>query len=134
MSATIIALAGYIAWTALLLIALIGYRSMSVAKGEKAANEFSASGDDVSGLGQRITRAQANCVESFPIVGGTLLLALATAQTEITNGLALVVIGARLAQSVVHILSTSVMAVQLRLVAFLVQLAICLYWLYLLVF
>lgn len=134
MSATGIALAGYIAWTATLLIALIGYRSLSVAKGEKAANEFSASGDDVSALGQRITRAQANCVESFPIVGGALLLALATGQSELTNGLALVVIGARVAQSLIHIASTAVMAVQLRLLCFLVQLGICMYWLYQMVF
>ena len=134
MSATTLALAGYIAWTAALLFALIGYRSLSVAKGEKAANEFSASGDDVSELGQRITRAQANCVESFPIVGGTLLLALATGQTDLTDGLALVVIAARLAQSVVHILSTAVMAVQLRLLCFLVQLGLCLYWLFQMVF
>ncbi|MEM1111208.1 MAG: MAPEG family protein [Pseudomonadota bacterium] len=133
MSATIIALAGYIAWTVLLLLALIGYRSAAVAKGEKMANEFSASGDDVSALGQRITRAQANCVEIFPIVGGTLLLALAADQTAVTDGLALVVLGARLAQSVVHMLSTAVMAVQLRLVFFAVQLGICLYWLFLMV-
>lgn len=133
MSATIIALAGYIAWTALLVLALIGYRSMSVAKGEKAANEFHASGDDVSEFGQRLTRAQANCVESFPVVGGTLLLALASGQSDVTNGLALILFGARLAQSVVHILSTSVIAVQLRLVCFLAQLGICFYWLYLMV-
>jgi uncharacterized MAPEG superfamily protein len=134
MSATIIALAGYIAWTILLLLLLIGYRSMSVAKGEKAANEFSVSGDDVSDLGQRITRAQANCVESFPIVGGTLLMALALGQSAVTESLALIVLGARLAQSVVHIISTSVIAVQLRLVLFLVQLGICAYWLYQLAF
>lgn len=130
MSATIIALAGYIAWTTLLLLVLIGYRSVAVAKGEKAANEFKASGDDVSDLGQRITRAQANCVESFPIIGGTLLLALAIGHSEITDGLALIVLGARVAQSVVHILSTAVIAVQVRLLCFLVQLGVCGYWLF----
>lgn len=129
MSATTIALAGYIGWTILLILVLIGYRSVIVVRGQKAANEFSSSGEDVTALGLRLTRAQANCVESFPIVGGTLLLALATQQQAVTDPLALMVFAARLAQSSVHILSTSVIAVQLRLVFFLVQLGICLYWL-----
>ncbi|MCC2608216.1 MAPEG family protein [Planctobacterium marinum] len=134
MSATVIALAGYIAWTIVLLIALIVFRSIVVVKGEKAANQFNASGEDVSPFGSRLTRAQANCVESFPIVGGTLLLALATGQQELTNGLALVVFAARLAQSCVHLLSTSIIAVQLRLVLFLVQIVICLYWVFSIIF
>lgn len=134
MSATVIAFAGYIAWTTFLVLLLIGYRSMAVAKGVKAANEFNATGDDVSELGQRLTRAQANCVESFPVIGGAFLLALATGQSDITNGLALVLLGARLAQSIIHIISTSVIAVQLRLVFFIAQLSICLFWLYQLVF
>lgn len=134
MSATVISLGGYIAWTTLLVLLLIGHRSMAVAKGEKAANEFKATGDDVSETGQRLTRAQANCVESFPIIGGTLLFALATGQSDVTNGLALVILGARVAQSIVHIISTSVIAVQIRLVCFIAQLGICLFWLYQLVF
>lgn len=134
MTATVIALAGYIAWTTLLVLLLIGYRSMAVAKGEKAANEFKATGDDVSEVGQRLTRAQANCVESFPIVGGTLLLALSTGQSDITNGLALFLLIARVAQSIIHVISTSVIAVQGRLVCFIAQLGICLFWLYQLVF
>lgn len=134
MSTTIIALSGYIAWTILLTLILISYRSAMVVKGHKAANQFSATGEDVTPLGLRLTRAQANCVESFPLVGGTLLLALAIDQHVLTDSLAIVVLAARLAQSCVHILSTSVAAVQLRLVLFLVQLGICLYWLYLFVF
>jgi hypothetical protein len=69
-------------------------------------------------------------VESFPIIGGTLLLALAIGHSEITDGLALIVLGARVAQSVVHILSTAVIAVQVRLLCFLVQLGVCGYWLF----
>lgn len=134
MSATTIAFAGYIAWTSFLVIALIGYRSVIVMRGQKAANEFNASGEDVTGLGYRITRAQANCVESFPFVGGVLLLALATDQQALTDPLALIVFAARLAQSCVHILSTSVIAVQIRLLFFVAQIAICLYWLTLFIF
>jgi len=134
MSTTAVALAGYIAWIIVLLVVLLIYRTSVVLKGEKAPNQFSASGADVSELGLRITRAQANCVESFPVVGGVFLLALATQQTQITDSLAMWALYARLAQSLVHIASTSVLAVQLRLVFFVVQVALSGYWLYQMVF
>ena len=133
MSLTALALAGYIGWTAMLLLVLIGHRSSVVLKGDKAANQFSSSGDDVSALGLRLTRAHANCVESFPIVGGVLLLALVTEQQALIEPLAMGLLLARLIQSTIHIVSTSVLAVQLRLLAFLMQIGMCLYGLYLLV-
>lgn len=131
MSLTAIALAGYIIWATLLLLGIIAYRSIMVVKGEKAANEFNAQGNDVSRFGLRLTRAQANCIETFPLLGGSMILALVTQQEALTDPLALWLLGARLIQSIVHLLSTSVIAVQLRLVAFLAQLGISLYWLFL---
>ena len=128
MNATIIALLGYIAWTLMLLVALAIYRTGLVMNKKKAPNAFKADGSDSPPLGQRLTRAQANCVESFAFIGGLLLLALATDSAVITNGLAYVLLGARLGQSISHLLSTSVLAVQVRFAFFLVQIAICLYW------
>ena len=128
MNATIIALLGYIAWTLLLLVALAIYRTGLVMKQKKAANGFKADGSDSPPLGQRITRAQANCVESFAFIGGLLLLALASDSAVITNGLAYILLIARLGQSISHLISTSVLAVQVRFAFFLVQVAICIYW------
>lgn len=128
MNATIMALLGYIAWTLFLLIALMLYRTKLVMNRKKAANAFKADGSDSPPLGQRLTRAQANCVESFVFIGGLLLLALATDSAVITNGLAYVLLAARLGQSVSHLISTSVLAVQVRFAFFLVQVAICCYW------
>ncbi|MBE1300042.1 MAG: MAPEG family protein [Alteromonadaceae bacterium] len=127
--ATATVLAALIFWTLLLVAFLIGYRSMAVAKGQKAANEFSADGSDVDAFGQRLTRAHANCVESFPIIGGTLILALATDLTSITEPLVYVLLAARVVQTLIHLASTSVLSVQIRFAAFLVQLALCGYWL-----
>ena len=75
-----------------------------------------------------MTRAQANCVESFAFIGGLMLLALATDSTVITNGLAYILLLARLGQSISHLISTSIFAVQVRFAFFLVQVGICLYW------
>lgn len=132
MSYTIIALVGYIAWTMLLLLALATYRTSLVSSKQRQSLKFASDGSDVPDFGHRLTRAQANCVESFAFIGGTLLLALATNSAVITDGLALVLLGARLAQSIVHIVSTSSMAIQIRFVFFLIQFGICGYWLYML--
>jgi len=132
MSYTILSLAGYIVWTMLLLLALAGYRTFLVSSKQRQSLKFASDGTDVPDFGHRLTRAQANCVESFAFIGGTLLLALATNSAVMTDGLALIVLGARLAQSIVHIISTSAMAIQIRFLLFLVQFGICGYWLYML--
>ena len=133
MNDTILALLGYITWILILLVWLATYRTLLVAKKEQSVNGFKPDGSDSPAFGERITRAQSNCVESFAFIGGLMLLALATDSAVITNGLALLLLAARLGQSTTHLLSTSVLAVQIRFAFFLVQIGICLYWLVLFV-
>lgn len=130
MNATILAISAYIAWTMLLILSLAIYRSASNQKNKRTSLKFDPSGNDVSDFGQRLTRAHANCYESAVFVIAPMLLALATGSAAITNGLALVVIAARVAQSCVHIISTTNMAITLRFVLFLVQFAISGFWLF----
>jgi len=54
---------------------------------------------------------------------------MASAQTDITEPLALLLLGARLFQSLMHLISTSPLFVWLRFAAFFVQLAILAWWL-----
>jgi len=128
MNATILALLGYLAWTLVLLVFIAIYRTQLVMRKERAANAFKADGSDSPAFGQRLARAFGNCVESFSFVGGTMLLALATDSSVVTNGLAYLVLAARLGQSLIHLVSTSILAVQLRFAFFLVQVGICFYW------
>ena len=128
MNDTIIGLLGYITWILVLLVWLAVYRTVLVAKQQRAVNDFKADGSNSPGFGERITRAQSNCVESFAFVGGLMLLALATNSTVITDGLALLILAARLGQSITHLISTSVLAVQIRFAFFLAQIGICFYW------
>ena len=129
MSATSAVLLGYVAWTIVLVLSVGIYRSVLVAAAGRAANSFSAAGDDLPGLGQRLTRAHANCYENLPLAGAVLLYAIATGQTALTDGLAYAFIGARLAQSVVHILSTSRAFVLIRFGFYAVQIVILIVWL-----
>ncbi|WP_026376731.1 MAPEG family protein [Aestuariibacter salexigens] len=128
MNATILALAGYIGWTLLLLLALATYRSVMAISGQHKGLRFQADGFDVPELGYRLTRAQANCVESFSFIGGLMLMAMALDVTAITDPLALWLLAARVGQSIVHIVSISNAAIQLRFLLFLVQFLICAYW------
>jgi uncharacterized MAPEG superfamily protein len=77
---------------------------------------------------QRLARAQANCVEGLPIFCGLLVVALVTDRAVITNGLAPWLLMARLIQSLVHVASLSALAVNVRFMAFTVQMAIAAYW------
>ncbi|MBT6612786.1 MAG: MAPEG family protein, partial [Deltaproteobacteria bacterium] len=128
MNATAFAFAGYITWFLVLLGGIAVYRSALTVSGKREANSFKPHGEDVSDFSGRLCRAHANCYESFPIVGGLLILALVTNSTEITNSLALIVLACRVAQSTIHLFSTSAVAVQARFAFFLAQYVICFYW------
>lgn len=128
MTSTAIALIGFILWTTALLLTLGAYRSALVLSGRRAVNRFDPTGSDVSPFSGRLCRAHANCYEAFPILGGLLLYALATGATGVTDGLAYVVLAARVAQSSVHLASTSVPAVMLRFALFVIQIVIAIYW------
>jgi hypothetical protein len=128
MNDTIIGLLGYITWILVLLVWLAVYRTLLVAKKQQAVNDFKADGSNSPAFGERLARAQGNCVESFAFIGGLMLLALATDSAAITNDLALLLLAARLGQSITHLISTSVLAVQMRFAFFLAQVGICFYW------
>ena len=122
----------FASWSMVLLVGIALYRSWVSMTAGKALNSFTAAGTDLPGFGQRLTRAHANTYEFLPIAGAVMLFAIATDQSTITDDLAGVLIGARLAQSIVHLVSTSTIAVLLRFTFFLVQVCVVGYWITLL--
>lgn len=132
MSATLVSLLLFAAWS-LVLVLLVGlYRFIASQTQHRQANTFSASGTDLPGLGLRITRAHANTYEFLPVAGVVMLAAVSLNLTALTDGLAYVFLTARILQSVVHIISTSVIAVYVRFGFFAVQVGVVFYWIYLL--
>ncbi|MCK5748491.1 MAG: MAPEG family protein [Oricola sp.] len=123
------ALLGFVAWQLLLLFSLGFFRTSLVLAGKRASNSFAASGDDMDGLGKRLTRAHANCYENIGAVGVVMLYAIATNQTGVTDGLAYALLGARIAQSLAHLISTNRLFVLIRFLFFIVQAAILVIWL-----
>jgi len=103
-------------------------RTHAVLFKNRAVNSFQPDGKDVSDFSARLARVHANCYESFPFIGGLLLLALATNLTAITSPLALVLLACRIGQSLIHLVSTSGLAVQVRFALFVAQFLIAAWW------
>ena len=121
-------LTAFIAWALLLLLWMEGLRTWLVLRGAVPANGITPGNDGLSPFMQRLARAHANCVESLPVFGGLLLVAIATDRPQVTDALAPAFLAARIMQSCIHLASTSAAAVSLRFTAFAVQLAIAAWW------
>ena len=129
MNASALALTGYIGWFMLLLLMLATVRVGAVLTAQRAPNSFRPDGTDMTPFVARLVRAHANCYEAFPLIGGTLLLAIATGLTSVTDPLAMILLACRIVQSVVHLASVSNIAVNLRFAAFAAQIGIVAFWL-----
>jgi len=129
MTNTVLALIGYVSWFLVLLVMIEISRAFIVIQTGRSANAFLPDGSDVSPFVNRLSRAHANCYESFPFVGGILLFAIASGNTEETDSMALWLLGARIAQSGIHLFSGAAAFAQIRFVFFVIQIAIVVYWL-----
>lgn len=128
MTPTLAALTGFVAWSLLLLVLMEVIRSMLVITKVVPANGFQPDNSNLSPFMQRLARAHANCVEGLPIFGGLMLIAVIAGKSTLTDSLAFVFLGARVVQSLIHLISVSPAAVTLRFCAFAVQMGIGVYW------
>lgn len=125
MSASAVCLFGLIGWTIVLTFLLIGVRLKPIFGGTVL---FDQDGSDLPGFAQRVTRAHGNSLEWLTIPAALIVYGVATGQSAVTDGLAMVVLGARLGQSIVHMISVSVPAVLVRATLFTVQVVIWIIW------
>ena len=128
MGSTATGLIGFAAWFVLLSLVLGIYRVVLVLRAGKAANTFATSGADLPPFGQRLTRARDNCFETLPLFAALALGAQLAGRLEVTDPLAMWVLYLRLGQSITHLVSTSVLAVQLRATLFFGQMLIYGWW------
>jgi uncharacterized MAPEG superfamily protein len=128
MSNTVYALTAFVAWALFLLVLLEAIRTYLVATKKVAANGFAPDNSGLSPFMQRLARAHANCIEGLPIFGGLMAIAVMTSRTGVTDSLALCLLAARIVQSIIHLISTSPIAVSLRFTAFAIQMIIAIYW------
>lgn len=127
-SSSFLIFVGFCAWTLFLLILMEALRTRLVLGKKIAASAFMPDNSNLSPFMQRLARAHANCVESLPVFGGLLLAGVVAAQTDVTDPLAPWLLVCRVVQSCVHLVSSSVGAVNIRFAAFAIQLTIAAYW------
>lgn len=130
MSVTLLALLGFISWTLFLLVLMEVIRSKLVLTGAVPANGFNSENSNLSPFMQRLARAHANCLEGLPVFGGLMLLAVVAGRSAVTDPLAYVLLGGRIVQSVIHLVSNSTVAVTARFTAFALQIAVAVYWVF----
>ncbi|MEM7435095.1 MAG: MAPEG family protein [Myxococcota bacterium] len=128
MSNSALALIGFSAWTLLVVLLIVTLRTWVYLVDKRESVQFRPDGSDVSPFHMRLCRAHANCTENLPVFGVIVITAIVTGHAEVTDPLALWVVGARVLQTTTHLLSTSNLAVTVRVTFFSVQLAIELYW------
>lgn len=133
MNPSICALLGFTAWTIALIFVVVNYRTFPVLSGKTKANSWTRGTQTWSDapLITRMAHAHMNCLENLPLVAAIILSAHVLGQAAVVdaNGLACILLGARIAQSVVHIIAVNHVMVLLRAVFYTVQLLILIWWL-----
>ena len=96
MSASVVCLLGLIGWSILLTFLVVMVRVKPILGGTFV---FEQDGSDLPGFAQRVTRAHGNSLENLAIPAALILYGVATAQSAVTDGLAMIVLGAQVAST-----------------------------------
>ncbi len=131
MTTSIFILLCFTALTLGLTAVYVGYRVGLVLSFKTAANSWTrnaASWQNPAWV-TRFEHAHANCLENLPLYGAVVLIASLTGQLALIDGLAWVYFGFRLAQTGVHLISTSPLMVFIRANMLAGQWACLIYWL-----
>lgn len=98
-------LLAFAGWTLLLLCMTVGiYRWKRILTGRANIRDWRADEAQGDERYRRAMRAHMNCVENLPVYGAIVLAAVATGvSSAILDVLALVLLGARIVQSILHV-------------------------------
>lgn len=133
MTTPLYALMGFVFWTVALVLSIGSIRVSQVATGKAAANSFPSGQPHGSDFYWRLSRAHMNCLENLPLFAAVVLTAhVSGLGAPLFGTLATIYVCARVGQTVAHISSPSVMAVNVRFTFFAVQM-VCLIWMALMV-
>ncbi|MFZ1883262.1 MAG: MAPEG family protein [Rhodoplanes sp.] len=120
-------LLGFAAWTLLTLFTTVGiYRWTRILTGRIAIAEWRADEPQGSEWYRRAVRAHMNCVENLPIYTALVVVLLAIhADTPVLDALAIIILVARILQTVIHLsLEQTNTVAALRFACFFIQ-ALC---------
>ena len=128
MSASILALIGFVVWTIVLVLTAVTYRVVRIAMGAPAESWARGKSPIVPDAIRRIEHAHLNCIENLPLFGGVVLAAVASDQLAVVDPMAGLFLATRVIQSVVHAIQVSHWMVLLRGTFWSVQIVLLIYW------
>jgi len=98
-------LLGFAVWTLLVLVLTVGvYRWALILAGRVPIREWRADGQQGAEWYRRAMRAHANCVENLPVYGAIVVVIIAAGLHDAwLDGLAILLLAARVAHTVVHV-------------------------------
>jgi uncharacterized MAPEG superfamily protein len=130
---SITALIAYALWAIALVLTMAVVRTSLVLRGKAKANSFTAGVPHGGDAYWRLNRAHLNTLENLPIFAAIVLSGWVVGMESAPfNRLAVIVVVARIVQSLIHLVSGSVAAVTFRFAAFVVQI-VCEIWMAILV-
>lgn len=105
MTIPIMALLGFALWTLLILFFTVGvYRWSRILTGRTRISHWTADPGAGTGFYPRAMRAHMNCIENLPVFGVIVfVIDRMGLSSPFLSGLALIVLGARIVQSTIHI-------------------------------
>jgi uncharacterized MAPEG superfamily protein len=121
------ALIGFAIWTLLLVLTAVGWRVLEVLRGRSADSWTRGSTTPRPAFITRTEHAHLNCIESLPVFGAIVLAAAAMGKSTLTDSFAPLVLYARMAQSVTHMIGVSHLLVLARATFFAVQVVLMLW-------
>ena len=118
----------YAAWTLLLPIGYAAIRVPLIAAGKKRADNWERGrpNDDPSVL-VRAKNAHLNCTENFAVFAAVVIVAALVGKIAVADAVAAYVVYARFAQSIVHMMGTSMLLIGLRGTFYFVQVVLIFY-------
>lgn len=124
------ALIGFAAWTLALVVPIVLWRFIEVARGKRVNSWTRGKALATPDFITRMEHAHLNSLENLPIFAVIVLAAVALEQRALVDGLACWILYARLAQSVVHIAGGGSLFVLVRATFYFVQLGLFFYLLW----
>lgn len=133
MTTPLYALMGFVFWTLILLVGIAAFRIGAVLRGEAAPTSFTAGVPHGGELYWRLNRAHLNCLENLPLFASVVLTGYVIGLENSTfDTLARVFVLARVGQSIAHVSSGAVTAINVRFAFFITQF-VCLLWMALMI-
>lgn len=130
MSIPVWVLLGFAGWTLALLVGTVGvYRWRRILSGQATISEWRADRAQGSERYRRAMRAHMNCVENLPVYAAIVIAAsVAGVQSPWLDGLAVLLLAARVAQSTIHVaFEPTEVSSAMRFTLFAIQ-VVCMVW------